>query len=275
MIPTEGKATPGRPVVLCADDYGFSPGVGSGIRALIEQDRLSATSCMVVYPEFEAEGPLLKPYVGRVDIGLHFTLTADRSVKSLMRDAYLGRVEAKRIAEELERQLGTFARVMGMPPDYIDGHQHVHLLPGVREPVTDAAVRLGAYVRSTLEPIDWRMATRPSAVESAFLSLTARPLEQLIRAEGLTSNRGFRGVRGFREAVPYAKLFRRMIAGAGAGSLVMCHPGIADGVLAMRDPVTDAREDELRYFASSDFLHDLAAEGLMLSRLRDALAEQG
>jgi predicted glycoside hydrolase/deacetylase ChbG (UPF0249 family) len=272
LIRTGGK--PGRkPVVLCADDYGLSPGVSSGIRELIDQGRLSATSCMVVYPEFEADGPLLKPYFGQADFGLHFTLTADRSVKSLMRDAYLGRLNAEHIAEELERQLGAFVRVMGMPPDYIDGHQHVHLLPGVREPVTEAAARLGAYVRSTREPVDWHMALRPSPVESAFLSLTARPLAKLIRGKGLTTNRGFRGVRGFREAVPYAKLFRRMIAGAGAGSLVMCHPGIADRVLAARDPVTGAREEELRYFASAEFPAALAAEDLALSRLRDALRD--
>lgn len=270
MVDSTAK-TAVRSIVLCADDYGLSPGVSSGIRTLIDQNRISATSCMVVYPEFEADGPLLKPHIGRIDIGLHFTLTADRSATSLMREAYLGRVNAEDIASTLERQIETFVRVMGMRPDYIDGHQHVHLLPGVRDAVTNAAARLGAYVRSTREPVGLRMMLRPSFVESAFLSLTARPLQRLIRARGLKANRGFRGVRSFRETVPYAELFRRMIAGAGDGSLVMCHPGITDGVLGRRDGVTDAREDELRYFAGAEFPADLATEGLVLSRLKNAL----
>jgi len=269
LIRTDAAA---RPIVLCADDYGYSPGVSSGIRELLVQGRISATSCMVVYPEFDREGPLLKPFADRADIGLHFTLTADRSATSLMRDAYLRRLRAGHIADALDRQLAAFVRTMGTAPDYIDGHQHVHLLPGVRDVVTATAQKLGIYVRSTREPIDLSMALRPSFVESAFLSWTARPLEKLIRKRKLTTNCGFRGVRGFRERAAYRSLFQRMIADVRAGSIVMCHPGFADGVLAARDPITDAREEELRYFASDEFLQDLAKENLTLARLRDALA---
>jgi len=48
-------------IVLCADDYGIAPGVGRAIRDLLDRGRLSATSCMVVSPDFAAEGPLLTP----------------------------------------------------------------------------------------------------------------------------------------------------------------------------------------------------------------------
>jgi predicted glycoside hydrolase/deacetylase ChbG (UPF0249 family) len=260
-----------RPIVLCADDYGLSSSVSRGIRQLIEQGRLSATSCMVVFPEFETEGPLLKRYADGTDIGLHFTLTHKRPLKSLMRLAYLRRLDEAEISQELERQLATFARVMDRPPDYIDGHQHVHLLPGIREAVVTAAQRLNAYVRSTREPIDASMVLRPSFFESAFLSWAARPLQQLTRSRSVRTNLGFRGVRGFRERVPYRALFRKMVARSRSGSIVMCHPGIADSVSAERDWVTTAREDELRYFSSEHFLQDLTAENLKVSRLDDAL----
>ena len=39
-----------RRIWLCADDYGISPGVNRAIRDLIENDRLNATSVMVVGP---------------------------------------------------------------------------------------------------------------------------------------------------------------------------------------------------------------------------------
>jgi predicted glycoside hydrolase/deacetylase ChbG (UPF0249 family) len=256
-------------IILCADDYGLSPGVSRGIRDLLAGGRLSATSCMVVYPEFEAEGPLLGPWVGKADIGLHFTLTADRPIGSVLRDAYLRRLDAGATALELERQLAIFIRVMGRAPDYIDGHQHVHLLPGVREAVAKTARRVGAYMRSTREPIGRAMSARPSPVEAAFLSWTARPLDRLIRSSGLGSNSGFRGVRTFRETVPYGGLFQRMIAGAGEGCLIMCHPGVADAILTSRDEVTTAREDEHRYFSGDEFSADLARAGLELSRFAD------
>ena len=261
-----------RHVVLCADDYGLSAAVSRGIRDLLAGRRLTATSCMVVHPEFASEGPLLVPFLGRADIGLHFTLTADRSATSLMRDAYLGRLDRAAIARALERQLQIFTRVMGRAPDYIDGHQHVHLLPDVREPVVDAAQRIGVAVRSTRERIGLAMIARPSPVEAAFLSWTATPLQMLLERRNIATNRGFRGVRTFRETAPYRALFQRMIADAQDGCLIMCHPGFADAALAERDPITRQREDELSYFASDAFPRDLAEAGLVLSRLGDALA---
>ena len=58
-----------------------------------------------------------------------------------------------------------------------------------------------------------------------------------------------------------------MIADAGEGSIVMCHPGYSDAVLAERDSVLEAREGELRYFAGEDFPRDLADANLTLGRL--------
>src|SRR5690349_16822831 len=122
-------------IVLCADDYGLSPGVSRGIRVLLEQGRLTATSCMVVFPEFEADGALLRPFLGRADIGLHFTLTADRPLKAVALEAHLRPPPLSTIIAKLEQQVETFTRVIGQPPDYIDGHQHVHVLPIIRDAV--------------------------------------------------------------------------------------------------------------------------------------------
>ena len=47
----------------------------------------------------------------KADIGLHFTLTADRPIGSVLRDAYLRRLDAGATALELERQLAIFWRV--------------------------------------------------------------------------------------------------------------------------------------------------------------------
>ena len=44
------NATPARRIILCADDYGMSPGVNRAIRDLIERRRINATSVMMVGP---------------------------------------------------------------------------------------------------------------------------------------------------------------------------------------------------------------------------------
>lgn len=259
-------------VVICADDYGLSPGVSRGIRELLEMRRISATSCMVVFPEFANEGRLLKPFLGSADIGLHFTLTGGRSLTRLAAEMHLRLRSFATLSKAVEQQVAMFADVVGRPPDYIDGHRHVHLLPGVREAVVQVARRIGCYVRVTSEPIDAAMWRRPAPVESAYLACASRPLSRLARQAGVATNRGFRGVRNFREPGAFRDLFRRMIAGACEGCLIMCHPGHPDPVLRGRDPVHAARELERHYLASPEFLHDLSEAELVASRLSEAMA---
>ncbi len=188
-----------------------------------------------------------------------------------MRDAYLGRLDRQAIAREVDRQIEQFTQVLGCAPDFIDGHQHVHLLPAVREPVLEAARRTGAYLRLTDEPLASILRSRVAAGKAAFLSLMARPMARRVGQAGLSRNSSFRGCRSFAEHESFRSLFRRMIEGAPAGTIVMCHPGLVDEALVGRDPVTTAREGEYSYLLSEEFAADLAAAHLRLARLRDAL----
>lgn len=261
-----------RCIVLCADDYGLSPGVSRGIRELLADQRLSATGCMVVYPEFVEDGPLLRPFRDRADIGLHFTLTADRPLSRVLLSGWLRRLDAHAIREALAHQIDTFQSVMGFPPAFIDGHQHVHLLPRAREAVIEAAVEIGAYVRSTRERLRPGTLRRAASVDAMYLSWAAKPLSRLARKKRVRTNTGFRGVRSFKERKPFRDLFRPMISGARDGSIVMCHPGYVDATLMSRDPIHRQREEELAYFASDDFFRDLSTAGVQLAKLDEALS---
>jgi hypothetical protein len=150
-----------RRIRLCADDYGISAGVNSAIRDLIVRGRLNATSVMVAAPSFaraEARSlAILNSGAPRAAIGLHVTLTAPfrplskgfrplldgafPPLPALMRSALLRRLSGEPIAAEIEAQLAAFAAAFGRAPDFIDGHQHVHLLPQLREEVLAAAKR--------------------------------------------------------------------------------------------------------------------------------------
>jgi hypothetical protein len=141
----------------------------------------------------------------------------------------------------------------------------------VREAVVQAAAKNGAYVRSTSEPVRMGMLERAAPVDSAYLSWAARRLCRFAKRADVQTNAGFRGVRSFRERVPFRALFRRMIDGAGNGTIVMCHPGQVDDTLRARDPIHRQREEEFAYLAGDEFPRDLAGAGLQLATLRDAL----
>ena len=128
-------------------------------------------------------------------------------MRSVLIAGWLRRLDPRTIRDRASAADRYLRRHVGGTPAYIDGHQHVHLLPGVREAVTEAAGKLGAYVRSTREPITRAMLNRPAPVDSAYLSWAARPLLRLANRRGVRTNTGFRGVRSFNEHGHFAICF--------------------------------------------------------------------
>jgi chitin disaccharide deacetylase len=269
------------PFILCADDYGLAPGVGAAIRELIAQGRLSATSCMTAGPYWPEEARLLAPLAGRADIGLHFTLTDQTpagpmptsapdgrlpTVGRLMKAAYTGRLDPAEIAGEFARQLHNFTAALGRTPDFIDGHQHVHLLPVVRDVVAAAARELpGVYLRSCVEPAVSILKRGVAAPKALLLSAMGRAAD----ADGLHRNRGFRGAYDLTDRVPFGELTACFLRPPRPGMLVMVHPGFADDALRAVDRVVAQREVEHAYLAGPDFGDLLTEIGATPARFKD------
>ena len=255
-------------IVLCADDYGISPGVDVAIRHLIKLGRISATSCIVTYPDFAEEAALLMPYIGVVDVGLHINLTQRHSRTRLAIRAFSRQLSLNWVASEIDRQIFAFSRAFGRPPDFIDGHEHVHVLPTVRDAVLAAAKRLNAYVRLTNTSI-WTARKRPSFLKSGLLSFLGRNLGRRARRCGVRVNEDFRGIRSFKEQVPYRVLFQKTILDIHPKTIVACHPGHSDEILRSRDIVVEPRVHEYRYLAGAKFPEDMAAAGVCLARFKE------
>lgn len=285
------------PFVLCADDYGLSPGVSSAIRDLIDRERLSATSCMTVTPFWKDHATWLTPYVDRVDVGLHLTLTDQRpigamprtapggrlpSLGALMRLAYGGRLDAGEVEAELNRQLDAFEAALGRAPAFIDGHQHVHQLPVIREAVIRAlAARSKGKPANASRPYLRSCHDRASAIttrgiaipKSFFISMLSRRLRKLAQKHTIATNTSFRGVYDFSKPVPFGAMMERFVEDlprpqAGM-ALVMCHPGIPDDVLRAVDPVVEQRRVEYEWLGGHGLPALLSKRNLRLSRFRE------
>ncbi|MGQ9366044.1 ChbG/HpnK family deacetylase [Azospirillum sp. A39] len=273
-------------VILCADDYGLAPGVGAAIRDLIERGRLTATSCMTVCPHWPEEADALRPLAERADVGLHLTLTDQAPLgplptlapqgrlpplPALMRRAFAGRLDAGEIAAEVERQVAAFTAAFGRPPAYIDGHQHVHQLPVVREAVVAALGRLpGAYVRVCREPRIAVVRRGVAVAKTLLISELGGALAALARAAGIPANDRFRGVYDFAGRPPFAELMARFLERPHGRTLVMVHPGIPDAALRAADTLVEPRAAEYAYLKGPDFAALLAARGVRLTRFAAA-----
>lgn len=277
--------TAARRIVLCADDYGISPGVSAAIRDLIARGRLNATSAMVVAPSLTVSEAAalagLKRDMPQLQIGLHFTLTAPFRPASdayapLKDDAFLtlpatlgsaliARLDRERIAQELRAQIGAFSQRFGFLPDYVDGHQHVQIFPQIR----DAALTVmrdmlpGAWMRQCgrVTPLAARVADRKGMV----LDMMSTGFRKRATAAGIGFNPGFAGSYDFGANPDFAVLFPKFLDGLPNHSVVMCHPGFVDDELKALDPLTNLRESEYAFFASDSFPEILRSERVTLS----------
>jgi len=279
----------GQPVsrlILCADDYGLAPGVSRAIVRLLATGRLSATSCMSLGQAWPREAVALQPHAATADIGLHLTLTDHAplgpmpslapsgklpSVGRLLARALTGQIDHTEIAAELERQLNAFEKEMGRPPSFLDGHQHVHQFPVIRDAVIALWRRRltgsGAWMRVCVEPWGATLRRGFDAPKAWIITAFGGALRTRAQAAGIPTNDRFSGIHDFSGRVPYARLFESFVRDAGSGRLlVMCHPGEVDAELRAADPVTTAREEELRFFEGPDFLPLLARHNLAPGR---------
>jgi predicted glycoside hydrolase/deacetylase ChbG (UPF0249 family) len=264
-----------RSVALCADDFGLGPGICAGIVELAQRGRLSAVSCLVGAPAWREQAPRLGDMPASVQRGLHFSLTQGEpastalqrvwprlpSLPSLLLEAALGRLPVAAIAQEWRAQWDAFLAAVGRAPDFVDGHQHVHHLPGVRQVVLDAAAAAGIAVRNTGRVAGPGFAFKRLVIERSG----GRALERLLRARGIAHNTVLAGVYDFAPR-DYRELVRGWLAGAPAeGALLMCHPA-ADGPALPGDAIAAARVREAHYLGSAQFVDDLAAAGVTVGR---------
>jgi predicted glycoside hydrolase/deacetylase ChbG (UPF0249 family) len=274
-----------RRIWLCADDYGISPGVNRAIRDLIENSRLNATSVMVVGPSIgrdEAEALKTSAKANpRCAIGLHATLTAPfrpltmhfRPIEDslflphtkLLRRGLMGRLDFELVHTEVSVQLETFADLFGRAPDFVDGHQHAQLFPGVREAFLAAVKRNApnAWIRQCGRDQPWtERLDSPKALVLDALSAQFRT--RAARAE-LTFNPAFAGAYDFSKQPEFGALMHKFLQGMREGGVVMCHPGIVDDVLIGLDPLTVQREREYEFLRGERFPSLLEANGIRLN----------
>ncbi len=255
---------PGANVILCADDFAMSEGVSKGIEELALARRLSATSAIVTLETWPAHARRLVALRAFLATGLHLNLTLGAPLgpassiapdgefgtnAALLRRCLTGAASHDEIAAEIDRQVALFEETTGFPPDFIDGHQHVHTLPKVRKALlTVLAARYTDYKPLVRDPWDnplrilWRGAAAPKAIVIAKLAYN---FGRAMRAAGFPTNHGFSGVSPFRLDIPYAQELGRFFLARGARHLVMCHPGYPDAALAELDDVVARRHHEL------------------------------
>jgi len=246
---------------LCADDFGLSSGVNDAILHLSEKKILDGVSVMVF-------GSWPKEYIRHirdsdVELGLHLDFTscldykANNKLNHLLVKSYLRLLDKNNVKEFISFQIEEFIRKIGRPPDFIDGHQHVHQFPVIREEMLKVLNGLelssGFWIRNT--------------VTNDFKNIKANLLnflgglysKKLLNRIKYRTNGNFLGVYGFSSSDNYRKYFRGWMLKSLASrkeTLIMCHPGL-NKPSELEDVIFNSRFSEFEYFSSDKYYNDL------------------
>lgn len=279
---------PRVPFMLCADDYALTQGVSRGILDLIESGRLSATGVMTNRPAWRSDARALRDAGGLVDIGLHLNLTQGvplgpmprlaangelPSVGRVIRDATLGQLDLTEVRAEIARQLDAFEDSLGRAPDFIDGHQHVQALPGVRRALLEELVarKLNGcvFLRDSGDAVPRIVARGTQGPKALTVAALSRGFAASAASRGFLTNDGFAGFSAFDASRDYGNDFKKFLVAPGRRHLIMCHPGRIDDELAGSDSVVETRAQEREFLLSSRFTDLLAEADAGLVRWRD------
>jgi chitin disaccharide deacetylase len=267
-------------VIINADDYAMDDGVDTAVLAFARQGVVTATSAMVLSPIWPEAGRRLADV--EVSRGLHLDLTspfaeADDQTPAMplpriMSAAFRRRLDRAAIRRAIGRQLARFEAVMQAPPDFVDGHQHVHHLPGIRDELVAALAERYGRAASAVA-LRLCVARRWRGLKAAIIAASGAGRLARLAANGAhPTNSDFAGVYGFSPRADLAGLWRGWLTSlTGERPLVMCHVAVESAAAAGSDGIRAARLNEGTWLASPAF-RDLCAE---LGRERAAWRGRG
>jgi predicted glycoside hydrolase/deacetylase ChbG (UPF0249 family) len=270
---------------VCVDDYGLHAGVNAAVLDLVAQGRVQAVSAMVGAPAWqEGVGALRQCDPAQLDVGLHLDFTEHAlqppmrfALSRLIAHAYLGKLDPGALRAEIVAQLDAFEQAMGRAPVYVDGHQHVHQLPMLRDLLLAELQRRypqgGLWLRCTRSPRYRAHADAATAFKAQVIAtLGSAALARAARAQGLAQNAHLLGVYGFTGTQQdYLARLALWLAAAREGDLLMCHTSAAHGG---PDALAGARQNEYAVLRGEAFAELLERWHLRLAPMSRILGQR-
>lgn len=261
-------------LIVTADDFGLTEGVNRAVIRAHREGIVTSASFMVNGGAAESAVELARQNPG-LDIGLHLNLTNKPfalAANSRGRDLEAG------IRGQIESALAT-----GLPVSHIDGHKHVHVIPGVLKILHRVLPQYGIRGIRSMKPRTPRFGSllrhnpgwRKAIVKQYALACGAALMWQLFTKPGLAGPDRFYGVAetGFLDLPAFRNIIRDLRPGVHE---LMCHPGYADAELRKTPTrLLEQRERELEMLTSGTARDLIQGAGIELASYRDLVETYG
>jgi len=284
-----------RNLIVNADDLGWTAGVNRGVAEAHRNGIVTSASLLANGEAFDEAVALARDKSG-LGVGVHLNLNdgppvaprARASLPSLVNDS--GEFEGgpdgllvkiatrglsmREVETEWEAQISK-VRNAGVEPTHLDGHKHVHMLPGLFEIALRLAKRHGiGAIRVSHEASSLRVALSTGGLRAAVvlkqgvqargLKLLARDAREQAERAGVSTADYFCGIAQTGELTKegVARLLRSLPEGT---TELMCHPGYADE--ALRKTATrlqGSRQKEVEILTDTEIRNLVASQGIRL-----------
>ncbi|HVM74572.1 MAG TPA: ChbG/HpnK family deacetylase [Candidatus Saccharimonadales bacterium] len=280
-------------LIVNADDLGWTEGVNRGIADAHRQGLVTSTSLLANGEAFDSalEVARANPELG---VGVHLNLSDGppaapaETVRGLLNTAgnleggpesWLLRIAGRSLPiEEVEREWGAQIRKVreaGIEPSHLDGHKHVHMLPGLFEAALRLAKKNGirairvsheeSTLRSALSSGDQDAGVvLKQGVQARGLKLLARDAREMADRAGVVTTDYFCGIAqtGMLTREGVAQLLAILPEGT---TELMCHPGYVDEDLRRTSTrLQESRQTELDILTDGAIRKLVASKGIRL-----------
>jgi chitin disaccharide deacetylase len=282
-----------RNLIVNADDLGWTAGVNRGIAEAHRNGIVTSASLLANGGAFAEAVELARDSSG-LGVGVHLNLNdgppvAPReSVPSLVNDSgefeggpdgLLLKIATRGLSmREVEIEWGaqiSKAGDAGIEPTHLDGHKHVHMLPGLFEIALRLAKRYGigairvsheaSSLRAALSTGERRAAVvLKQGVQARGLKLLARDARKQAERAGVSTADYFCGIAQTGELTKegVARLLRSLPEGT---TELMCHPGYADDALRKTSTrLQGSRQKEVEILTDKEIRNLVASQGIRL-----------
>jgi chitin disaccharide deacetylase len=281
-------------LIVNADDLGWTEGVNRGIVDAHRRGLVTSTSLLANGRAFASALEVRRNHP-ELGIGVHLNLSdgapcADASeVRGLLNGAgqleggpenLLLRIAArklslKEVGREWDAQI-TKIKAAGITPTHLDGHKHVHMLPGLFELALRLARRHGiGAIRIAHEASTLRSALSMGSeqtgkvllkqgVQARGLKLLARDAREMAERAGIAAADYFCGIA--QTGVMRREGVERLLEALPEGTTeFMCHPGYADQELRQSSTrLQESRQQELEILTDTEIRKLVATRGIRL-----------
>ena len=283
-----------KSLIVNADDLGWTEGVNRGIAKAHRNGIVTSASLLANGVAFASGVEVARSAPG-LGVGVHLNLSdgapvaARELVTSLVNDAgefaggpeslllrvARGGLSLREVEQEWEAQIEK-VREAGIQPTHLDGHKHVHMLPGLFELALRLAKRynVGA-IRVAHEASSLRAALSTGeelhtaavlkqGVQARGLKLLARDAREQAERAGISTADYFCGIAQTGEMTKdgVAQLLRSLPDGT---TELMCHPGYADEALQNTPTrLQGSRQSELKILTDVEIRNLVASQGIRL-----------